>query len=299
MKSKVLEHSSKRLAIQFTYKDERIQESIYAIAGILIIIFTYLGVIPSIFTPIGKGKDDLSILFYVVGIGTLFYGLFGLYKSFTVNNCVIEKLINKVKIEKKSLGHSSSNEYPLSEVTGVEELPTSKSVSGSELVLWLKREEQIRGEKIQIAKASGILQFHLLWRKISEFLAKDQSILILDRQWTIAQNEDFFKIYSDFDMYRNSDSRAYSVDKKLGFLTYEFDRREIGSYKVSEIKDIETEINPDKSDEESSDRITLIMHDGGKIPISEYQYEGHAVVVRALKYAIGLQAWLHISPTIE
>jgi len=41
------------------------------------------------------------------------------------------------------------------------------------------------------------------------------------------------------------------------------------------------------------------MIDGGKIPISVYWYDtgGHAVIVRALKYALGLENYLHISPS--
>ncbi|MFQ3583915.1 MAG: hypothetical protein SNJ85_03130, partial [Cyanobacteriota bacterium] len=124
-----------------------------------------------------------------------------------------------------------------------------------------------------------------------------QPILILDGEWTIEQDESKFRIYRSKDMFRNPDRRAYVVDRRLGYLIYELDGKEVGRYKTKNIKNVETEDNPDKSDEEGSNRTVLKMIDGDTIPISIYWYYtgSHALIVRALKYALGMEKYLYKS----
>jgi hypothetical protein len=297
MKSKTLEHNSNRLLIVITYQNEQFLAGIFAMSGVAILMLTYLGIAPKILASFMQGRADspmFSISCYIVGLVVLSYGLFRLYRSFLVSKFAFDKTANKLEVESKRFAKTNKQAFRLSEVTGVEEV--SKPKATPELFLWIKKGDQARGEKIPFAKASigSIISTDLdiLWCEVSEFL-KDQPILILYREWTIEQDESKFRVY------RSGDLRAYTVDRSSGYLIYELDGKEIGRYKTKDIKNVETEINPDKSDEESSDRIVLAMIDGGKIPISVYWYStgSHTVIVRTLKYGLGMEKYLHISPS--
>lgn len=292
MKSKTLEHNSNRLLIVITYQNEQFLAGIFAMSGVAILMLTYLGIAPKILASFMQGRADspmFSISCYIVGLVVLSYGLFRLYRSFLVSKFAFDKTANKLEVESKRFAKTNKQAFRLSEVTGVEEV--SKPKATPELFLWIKKGDQARGEKIPFAKAS-MISLHILWREVSEFL-KDQPIIILDKEWTIEQDESKFRVY------RSGDLRAYTVDRSSGYLIYELDGKEIGRYKTKDIKNVETEINPDNSDEESSDRIVLAMIDGGKIPISVYSYfpSSHAVIVRTLKYGLGMEKYLHISPS--
>lgn len=297
MKSKIVERDSNRLLIIITYQDEQFLAGILAVSGVAILMLTYLGIVPKILALFMQTREDKYFFCYIAGLVVLMYGLFGLYRSFLVSKFAFDKTANKLEVERKHFASTNTQVFRLSEMTGIEQI--SRGNATPELFLWLKKGNQVRGEKIAFAKAS-VTSLHMLWREVSEFL-KDQTNLILSGQWLIEQNEDKFKIYTSHDTVSNPDRdrRAYTVDRKAGYLIYELDGKEVGRYKTQDIKNIETEINPDKSDEESSDRIVLTMIDGGKIPISGYWYYtgSHAVVVRALKYALGLEKYLHISPS--
>jgi hypothetical protein len=297
MKSKTLEHNSNRLLIVITYQNEQFLAGIFAMSGVAILMLTYLGIAPKILASFMQGRADspmFSISCYIVGLVVLSYGLSRLYRSFLVSKFAFDKTANKLEVESKRFAKTNKQAFRLSEVTGVEEV--SKPKATPELFLWIKKGDQARGEKIPFAKASigSIISTDLdiLWCEVSEFL-KDQPILILYREWTIEQDESKFRVY------RSGDLRAYTVDRSSGYLIYELDGKEIGRYKTKDIKNVETEINPDKSDEESSDRIVLAMIDGGKIPISVYWYStgSHTVIVRTLKYGLGMEKYLHISPS--
>jgi hypothetical protein len=297
MKSKTLEHNSNRLLIVITYQNEQFLAGIFAMSGVAILMLTYLGIAPKILASFMQRYADapmFSISCYIVGLVVLSYGLSRLYSSFLVSKFAFDKTANKLEVESKRFAKTNKQAFRLSEVTGVEEV--YKPVT-SELFLWIKKGDQARGEKIPFAKAS-MISLHILWREVSEFL-KDQPIIILDKEWTIEQDESKFRVYRSRDMFGNPDLRAYTVDRSSGYLIYELDGKEIGRYKTKDIKNVETEINPDKSDEESSDRIVLAMIDGGKIPISVYWYStgSHTVIVRTLKYGLGMEKYLHISPS--
>lgn len=292
MKSKTLEHNSNRLLIVITYQNEQFLAGIFAMSGVAILMLTYLGIAPKILASFMQGRADwpiFSIYCYILGLVVLSYGLSRLYRSFLVSKFAFDKTANKLEVESKRFAKTNKQAFRLSEVTGVEEV--SKPQATPELFLWIKKGDQARGEKIPFAKAS-MISLHILWREVSEFL-KDQPIIILDKEWTIEQDESKFRVYSSGDL------RAYTVDRSSGYLIYELDGKEIGRYKTKDIKNVETEINPDKSDEESSDRIVLAMIDGGKIPISVYWYStgSHTVIVRTLKYGLGMEKYLHISPS--
>lgn len=268
-------------------------------SGVAILMLTYLGIAPKILASFMQGRADspmFSISCYIVGLVVLSYGLSRLYSSFLVSKFAFDKTANKLEVESKRFAKTNKQAFRLSEVTGVEEV--FKPQATPELFLWIKKGDQARGEKIPFAKASiGTIisistSLHILWCEVSEFL-KDQPILILDKEWTIEQDESKFRVYSSGDL------RAYTVDRSSGYLIYELDGKEVGRYKTKDIKNVETEINPDNSDEESSDRIVLAMIDGGKIPISVYSYYtgSHAVIVRTLKYGLGMEKYLHISPS--
>ena len=298
MKSKTLEHNSNRLLIVITYQNEQFLAGIFAMSGVAILMLTYLGIAPKILASFMQGRADspmFSISCYIVGLVVLSYGLFRLYRSFLVSKFAFDKTANKLEVESKRFAKTNKQAFRLSEVTGVEEV--SKPKATPELFLWIKKGDQARGEKIPFAKAS-MISLHILWREVSEFL-KDQPIIILDKEWTIEQDESKFRVYRSRDMFGNPDLRAYTVDRSSGYLIYELDGKEIGRYKTKDIKNVETEINPDNSDEESSDRIVLAMIDGGKIPISVYWYStgSHTVIVRTLKYGLGMEKYLHISPS--
>ncbi|NCT44980.1 MAG: hypothetical protein GPJ35_17415 [Microcystis aeruginosa G11-09] len=299
MKSKTLEHNSNRLLIVITYQNEQFLAGIFAMSGVAILMLTYLGIAPKILASFMQGRADspmFSISCYIVGLVVLSYGLSRLYSSFLVSKFAFDKTANKLEVESKRFAKTNKQAFRLSEVTGVEEV--FKPQATPELFLWIKKGDQARGEKIPFAKASiGTIisistSLHILWCEVSEFL-KDQPILILDKEWTIEQDESKFRVYSSGDL------RAYTVDRSSGYLIYELDGKEIGRYKTKDIKNVETEINPDNSDEDSSDRIVLAMIDGGKIPISVYSYfpSSHAVIVRTLKYGLGMEKYLHISPS--
>jgi hypothetical protein len=299
MKSKTLEHNSNRLLIVITYQNEQFLAGIFAMSGVAILMLTYLGIAPKILASFMQVRADwpiFSIYCYILGLVVLSYGLSRLYSSFLVSKFAFDKTANKLEVESKRFAKTNKQAFRLSEVTGVEEV--SKPKATPELFLWIKKGDQARGEKIPFAKASiGTIisistSLHILWCEVSEFL-KDQPIIILDKEWTIEQDESKFRVYSSGDL------RAYTVDRSSGYLIYELDGKEIGRYKTKDIKNVETEINPDKSDEESSDRIVLAMIDGGKIPISVYSYSPsiHAVIVRTLKYGLGMEKYLHISPS--
>ncbi len=297
MKSKTLEHNSNRLLIVITYQNEQFLAGIFAMSGVAILMLTYLGIAPKILASFMQVRADwpiFSIYCYILGLVVLSYGLSRLYRSFLVSKFAFDKTANKLEVESKRFAKTNKQAFRLSEVTGVEEV--YKPVT-SELFLWIKKGDQARGEKIPFAKAS-MISLHILWREVSEFL-KDQPIIILDKEWTIEQDESKFRVYRSRDMFGKPDLRAYTVDRSSGYLIYELDGKEIGRYKTKDIKNVETEINPDKSDEESSDRIVLAMIDGGKIPISVYWYStgGHTVIVRTLKYGLGMEKYLHISPS--
>jgi len=219
-----------------------------------------------------------------------------LYGTFLISKFTFDKTANILEVESKHFANAKKQVFPLSEVTGIENISKSKKNLDSELFLWIKQGSQTRGKKIPFAKAS-MISLHILWLEVSEFL-KDQPILILDEEWVIEQGENRFKVYRSGDMFGNSDKRAYMIDRSSGYLVYELDGKEVGRYKTKDIKNVETEVNPDKSDEESSNRIVLKMIDGDTIPISVYWYHtgSHAVIVRALKYALGMEKYLHISP---
>ena len=297
MKSKTLEHNSNRLLIVITYQNEQFLAGIFAMSGVAILMLTYLGIAPKILASFMQGRADspiFSIYCYILGLVVLSYGLSRLYRSFLVSKFAFDKTANKLEVESKRFAKTNKQAFRLSEVTGVEEV--FKPQATPELFLWIKKGDQARGEKIPFAKASiGLIistDLDILWCEVSEFL-KDQPILILNKEWTIEQDESKFRVY------RSGDLRAYTVDRSSGYLIYELDGKEIGRYKTKDIKNVETEINPDKSDEESSDRIVLAMIDGGKIPISVYSYstDSHAVIVRTLKYGLGMEKYLHISPS--
>ena len=297
MKSKTLEHNSNRLLIVITYQNEQFLAGIFAMSGVAILMLTYLGIAPKILASFMQVRADwpiFSIYCYILGLVVLSYGLSRLYRSFLVSKFAFDKTANKLEVESKRFAKTNKQAFRLSEVTGVEEV--YKPEATPELFLWIKKGDQARGEKIPFAKApiGSIISADLdiLWCEVSEFL-KDQPILILYREWTIEQDESKFRVY------RSGDLRAYTVDRSSGYLIYELDGKEIGRYKTKDIKNVETEINPDKSDEESSDRIVLAMIDGGKIPISVYWYSTgrHTVIVRTLKYGLGMEKYLHISPS--
>lgn len=296
MKSKTLEHNSNRLLIVITYQNEQFLAGIFAMSGVAILMLTYLGIAPKILASFMQRYADAPmfsiscyIVCYIVGLVVLSHGLSRLYRSFLVSKFAFDKTANKLEVESKRFAKTNKQAFRLSEVTGVEEV--SKPKATPELFLWIKKGDQARGEKIPFAKAS-MISLHILWCEVSEFL-KDQPILILNKEWTIEQDESKFRVY------RSGDLRAYTVDRSSGYLIYELDGKEIGRYKTKDIKNVETEINPDNSDEESSDRIVLAMIDGGKIPISVYSYstDSHAVIVRTLKYGLGMEKYLHISPS--
>jgi hypothetical protein len=261
MKSKTLEHNSNRLLIVITYQNEQFLAGIFAMSGVAILMLTYLGIAPKILASFMQGRADLPIFCYIVGLVVLSYGLSRLYRSFLVSKFAFDKTANKLEVESKRFAKTNKQAFRLSEVTGVEEV--SKPKATPELFLWIKKGDQARGEKIPFAKAS-MISLHILWCEVSEFL-KDQPIIILDKEWTIEQDESKFRVYRSRDMFGNPDLRAYTVDRSSGYLIYELDGKEIGRYKTKDIKNVETEINPDKSDEESSDRIVLAMIDGGKM----------------------------------
>ncbi len=287
MKSKTLEHNSNHLLIAITYQDEQFLAGIFAVSGVAILMLTYLGIAPKILASFIQASD-LSIFCYIAGLIVLIYGLFRLYSSFLVSKFAFDKTANTLEVENKRFTNINKQVFRLSEVTGVEEV--SKPKATPELFLWIKKGNQARGKKIPFAKAS-MTNLHMLWREVSEFL-KDQPNLILTGEWLIEQNEYNVKIYRSRD-------RAYTVDRKIGYLIYELDGTEAGRYRTQDIKNVETEINPDKSDEEGSDRIVLTMIDGSTIPISIYWYDtgNHAVIVRTLQYALGLEKYLHLSPS--
>lgn len=270
-------------------------------SGVAILMLTYLGIAPKILASFMRRHADAPmfsiscyIVCYIVGLVVLSHGLSRLYRSFLVSKFAFDKTANKLEVESKRFAKTNKQAFRLSEVTGVEEV--FKPEAAPELFLWIKKGDQARGEKIPFAKApiGSIISADLdiLWCEVSEFL-KDQPILILDKEWTIEQDESKFRVY------RSGDLRAYTVDRSSGYLIYELDGKEIGRYKTKDIKNVETEINPDNSDEDSSDRIVLAMIDGGKIPISVYSYYtgSHAVIVRTLKYGLGMEKYLHISPS--
>lgn len=296
MKSKTLEHNSNRLLIVITYQNEQFLAGIFAMSGVAILMLTYLGIAPKILASFMQRYADAPmfsiscyIVCYIVGLVVLSHGLSRLYRSFLVSKFAFDKTANKLEVESKRFAKTNKQAFRLSEVTGVEEV--FKPQATPELFLWIKKGDQARGEKIPFAKAS-MISLHILWCEVSEFL-KDQPIIILDKEWTIEQDESKFRVY------RSGDLRAYTVDRSSGYLIYELDGKEIGRYKTKDIKNVETEINPDNSDEDSSDRIVLAMIDGGKIPISVYSYStgSHTVIVRTLKYGLGMEKYLHISPS--
>jgi hypothetical protein len=302
MKSKTLEHNSNRLLIVITYQNEQFLAGIFAMSGVAILMLTYLGIAPKILASFMQRYADAPmfsiscyIVCYIVGLVVLSHGLSRLYSSFLVSKFAFDKTANKLEVESKRFAKTNKQAFRLSEVTGVEQV--FKPQATPELFLWIKKGDQARGEKIPFAKAS-MISLHILWCEVSEFL-KDQPILILYREWTIEQDESKFRVYRSRDMFGNPDLRAYTVDRSSGYLIYELDGKEVGRYKTKDIKNVETEINPDKSDEESSDRIVLAMIDGGKIPISVYWYStgSHTVIVRTLKYGLGMEKYLHISPS--
>lgn len=302
MKSKTLEHNSNRLLIVITYQNEQFLAGIFAMSGVAILMLTYLGIAPKILASFMQRYADAPmfsiscyIVCYIVGLVVLSHGLSRLYSSFLVSKFAFDKTANKLEVESKRFAKTNKQAFRLSEVTGVEEV--FKPQATPELFLWIKKGDQARGEKIPFAKAS-MISLHILWREVSEFL-KDQPILILNKEWTIEQDESKFRVYRSRDMFGNPDLRAYTVDRSSGYLIYELDGKEIGRYKTKDIKNVETEINPDNSDEDSSDRIVLAMIDGGKIPISVYWYStgSHTVIVRTLKYGLGMEKYLHISPS--
>jgi hypothetical protein len=147
--------------------------------------------------------------------------------------------------------------------------------------------------------SSGYARFHMLWRIISDFL-KTQPIQILNKEWVIRQSEDTFKVCRTGDRYRKPDQITYSVKIREKILFCELDGKEISRFDINQIVDIQIEV--DKSGEEYADRIILIMKTGEKEAISNYMdsygmnASGHGVVVKALRYNLGLQSWLHLSP---
>ncbi len=300
MKYKVFEDSSKRLTIQISNEREKIVFTSIAIAGIFIIVFTYLGIIPSILASANKSpKESFIAPSYIIGGFISAHGIVNLLFFFSgVIICSFDKSIQKFSVQKKKLFNTSIDDYSLSEVTGVEELGIK---SATELITWIRKGNQVRGIKILLARASGYCEFHMLGRKLSEFL-RDQPTQLIDRQWTVEQSEEIYKVYRISDMYKNSDMRSYTVDKAKGLLIYELNGEEIGKYEIVSIKDIQVENNQEKNDDDTSERIILEMKNGEKQPISIYWYSstsGAHLVVRSLKYVIGLQTWLHLSPDMQ
>ncbi|HIK14180.1 MAG TPA: hypothetical protein IGS53_02590 [Leptolyngbyaceae cyanobacterium M33_DOE_097] len=209
MKSKTVEHNSNRLVIVITYQDEQFLLGIFVMFGVAILTLTYLGIaskIPASFMQ----ASDLSIVCYIAGFVVLIYGLFRLYSSFLISKFAFDKTVNRLEVESKYFANTNRQVFRLSEVTGIEEVFKPKTTP--ELFLWIKKGNEVRGEKILFAKAS-ITSLHILWREVSEFL-KDQPNLILSKEWLIEQNKDKFKIYRSYDMFRNPDKRTYTVDKK-------------------------------------------------------------------------------------
>lgn len=300
MKYKILEDSSKRLTIQISNEREQKVFTGVVIAGIFIIVFTYLGIIPSFLASVTKApKESFPAPSYILGVFMSAHGianlLFFLSSAIT---CSFDKLIQKLVIQKQRFLRTSIDDYSLFEITGVEELSVK---SATELIAWQRKGNQLRGIKVFIARASGYGKFHMLWRKASEFL-RDQPTQLLDREWIIEHSDHIYKVYRTSDMYKNSDIRSYTIDKVKGLLIYELDGKEVGKYEITVIKDIQVENNQDQNDDETSDRIVLEMENGEKQPISVYWYSstsGAHLVVRSLKYAIGLQSWLHLSPDMQ
>jgi hypothetical protein len=160
-------------------------------------------------------------------------------------------------------------------------------------VICLGTTDRIRESRIVLGKASGTIsyQFGKLERKISEFM-KDQSIQILDKEWIIRQSEDTFAV-----IHLSGDQQSYSIKKREKILVCGADGAEQSRYDLAQIEDVQIEVNPDKSDD-VNDRIILVMKNGKKEPISNYEYlfNKNPVVVRALRYGLELQSWLYFSP---
>jgi len=296
MNYKIIEENSTRLSIRINNYKELIISIAFTVTGILVPILSLLGITEKIILASDAkiSKDSLYSLLifgYMVSIYALAQGVYGLTSPID-STFSFDKARQKVTLQVRKLFSSKYQEVALSEVTGVEEL-SPKNIS--ELVIWLGKTERVRGCKIVLARVSGYgAKFLKVKRKISDFL-KDQPIQLLDKEWTIRQSEDMFAVYN---MYRNSNRRFYSVKKREKILIYEPDGKEQSRHNISKIVDVQVEENPDKSDE-PSDRIILVMKSGEKEPISNYQYSftaGHDIVVRALRYNLGLQSWLHFSP---
>jgi hypothetical protein len=300
MKVKTLEHNPNRLLIVITYQDEQFLAGIFVMSGVAILILTYLGIAPKILASFMQGSGDLSIFCYIVGLVVLSYGLFRLYRSFLVSKFAFDKTANKLEVENKHFANTNKQVFPLSEVTGIEDLSTYKHQtrpSNPKLFLWIKKGDQVRGEKIPFTKASIVSlhkPFNILHGQVSEFL-KAQSNLILDKEWLIKQDEDRFIIYRSHNTSGRSEKITYTVDRRTGYLICELDGKEIGRYRTEDILSVETEFNH-KNDEQN--RIILVMSDGSKIPISSYYgylENSYSEIVRALKYALGLGKYLHFS----
>lgn len=300
MKSKILDHNSNRLSIIITYQDEQFLAGIFAISGVAILISTYLGVAPKILASFMQESIALSIFCYIVGLVIFSYGIFRLNRSFLVSKFVFDKTTNKLEVENIHFANTHKQVFPLSEVTGIEDLSVYKNQakpSNPELFLWIKRGDQVRGEKIPLAKASIVSldrQFRILHGQVSEFL-KAQTNLILGKEWLINQDEDKFMIYRSPNTSGRSEEITYKVDRRTGYLIYELNGKEIGRYRREDLLSVETEFDP-KNDEQN--RIILVISDGSKIPISSYCWyreNSYSEIVRALKYALGLGKYLHFS----
>ena len=147
MKSKTVEHNSNRLQIVITYQDEQFLAGLFAMSGVAILILTYLGITPKILASFMQRSDDLSdlsIFCYIAGLVALIHGIFGLYSSFLVSKFTFDKMANKLEIESKNFAKTNKQVYPLSEVTGIEEL--SKPKTTPELFLWIKKGNQTARE---------------------------------------------------------------------------------------------------------------------------------------------------------
>ena len=154
MKYKVFEDSSKRLTIEISNEREKIIFTSIAIAGVFIIVFTYLGIIPSILAAANKyPKESFIAPSYIIGGFISAHGIVNLLFFFSgVIICSFDKSIHKFSIQKKKLFNASIDDYYLSEVTGVEELGIK---STTELITWIRKGNQVRGIKILLARASG------------------------------------------------------------------------------------------------------------------------------------------------
>ncbi|PZO37172.1 MAG: hypothetical protein DCF19_19410 [Pseudanabaena frigida] len=283
MDYKVLEESPKRLSILINNHKKLAISIALIFTGILIAILAFHGAVPSLLASItGIPKDSLAIGCYIASILALVNGVYGLASPID-STLSFDKARQQLSVQRRNLFGSNTEEFPLNEVTGVE-LLRQKNIS--ELVIWIRKNGRFRGTKIELGKSNSDIKLLISRRIISDFLS-DQPIQLLHREWVIHNSEDTLAV-----CHTSGNYRKYSIKKHEKILVCELDGKEISRFDINQIVDIQ--IEDDKSDEEHTDRIILIMKTGEKEPISNYMdsygmnASGHEVVVRALRYSLGL-----------